>query len=223
MDIYREPCPHRIITDLGGAFAMGAIGGTIYHFIRGAYGAPHGERFSTALYAVRSKAPFTGGSFAVWGGLFSTFDCSLAYLRKREDPFNSIGSGAITGGILAARLGWRMSLKSALFGGFLLALIEGVAFVLSRQSMETNIISDLDEEEEALLKPPNPVWTKFKSIFNVKQKEEQKYDPGLDEREKLFVDDQDVDQLTNLRNAPKTKYDDDDHWNSESHDNYDEK
>lgn len=43
------------------------------------------------------------GNFAVWGGLFSTFDCCLMGLRGKEDPFNSIGSGAITGAVLAAR------------------------------------------------------------------------------------------------------------------------
>ena len=43
------------------------------------------------------------GNFAVWGGLYSTFDCVLIGIRKKEDPWNSIGSGAITGGVLAAR------------------------------------------------------------------------------------------------------------------------
>ncbi len=43
------------------------------------------------------------GQFAVWGLLFSTFDCSLAAIRRKEDPWNAIGSGAITGGLLAIR------------------------------------------------------------------------------------------------------------------------
>ena len=46
-----------------------------------------------------------GGNFAVWGCMFSTIDCSLVYLRQKEDPWNSISSGAITAGILAARNG----------------------------------------------------------------------------------------------------------------------
>ena len=46
---------------------------------------------------------FTLGSFAVWGGLFSTIDCGLVRLRGKEDPWNSITSGAMTGAILAAR------------------------------------------------------------------------------------------------------------------------
>ena len=46
---------------------------------------------------------FITGNFAVWGGLFSTFDCCLMGIRGKEDPWNSIGSGAITGAVLAAR------------------------------------------------------------------------------------------------------------------------
>lgn len=54
---------------------------------------------------VKYRAPITAGSFAVWGGLFSTIDCTLVHLRKKEDPWNSIISGAAAGGILAARRG----------------------------------------------------------------------------------------------------------------------
>ena len=43
------------------------------------------------------------GNFAVWGGLYSTFDCALISIRDKEDPWNSICSGAITGAVLAAR------------------------------------------------------------------------------------------------------------------------
>ncbi len=43
------------------------------------------------------------GNFAVWGGLFSAIDCGLIYVRKKEDPWNSIVSGAATGAILSVR------------------------------------------------------------------------------------------------------------------------
>ena len=33
--------------------------------------------------AVRREAPRIGGSFAVWGGLFSTFDCTLVAVRRK--------------------------------------------------------------------------------------------------------------------------------------------
>ena len=43
-----------------------------------------------ALQSVRREAPKIGGSFAVWGGLFSTFDCSFVALRKKVRPADSL-------------------------------------------------------------------------------------------------------------------------------------
>ncbi|CAG0926253.1 unnamed protein product, partial [Notodromas monacha] len=63
------------------------------------------RRLLGSLLAVKERAPIIGGSFAIWGGMFTTLDCSLAHLRGKEDPWNSIMSGAATGGILAARNG----------------------------------------------------------------------------------------------------------------------
>ncbi|KAK1274947.1 Mitochondrial import inner membrane translocase subunit TIM17-2 [Acorus gramineus] len=128
----REPCPDRILDDCGGAFAMGAVGGSIFHFLKGSYHSPHGERLIGGSQAVRMNAPRIGGSFAVWGGLFSTFDCSMVYLRQKEDPWNSIIAGAATGGFLQMRQGLGPSARSAAFGGVILALIEGAGIMLNR-------------------------------------------------------------------------------------------
>jgi hypothetical protein len=38
--VEREPCPKRIFSDLGGAFAMGAIGGSLFQTFKGAKNAP---------------------------------------------------------------------------------------------------------------------------------------------------------------------------------------
>ena len=46
---------------------------------------------------------FIKGNFGVWGGMFSTFDCTLIYIRGKEDPWSAIASGAITSGLLTAR------------------------------------------------------------------------------------------------------------------------
>ncbi|CAL7952293.1 unnamed protein product [Xylocopa violacea] len=134
----REPCPWRIIDDCGGAFTMGAIGGAVFQGIRGFRHAPSGikRRLMGSLMSVKQKAPMVAGNFAVWGGMFSTIDCSLTHIRKKEDPWNSIISGATTGGILAARNGLPAILGSALIGGTLLALIEGAGVILTRLSAE---------------------------------------------------------------------------------------
>ena len=64
------------------------------------------------------------------------FDCSLVAIRAKEDPWNSIVSGAATGGVLAARGGWRAASKSAAVGGVLLAMIEGLQIFLTKMLSE---------------------------------------------------------------------------------------
>lgn len=111
---------------------MGAVGGSVFHLIKGIYNSPKGERILGGTQAVRLNAPRIGGSFAVWGGLFSAFDCSMVYVRQKEDPWNSIIAGAATGGFLQMRQGPRAATRSAIFGGVLLALIEGAGIMLNR-------------------------------------------------------------------------------------------
>ncbi|XP_036160363.1 mitochondrial import inner membrane translocase subunit Tim17-B isoform X2 [Myotis myotis] len=89
----------------------------------------------------RTPAPWRStlgspGSFAVWGGLFSTIDCGLVRVRGKEDPWNSITSGALTGAVLAARSGPLAMMGSAMMGGILLALIEGVGILLTRYTAQ---------------------------------------------------------------------------------------
>lgn len=84
---------------------MGTVGGSIFHGIKGFRNAPSGykHRFAGSLISVRQKATLTGAGFAAWGGMFSVVDCSLAHIRKKEDAWNSVGSGFITGGLLQIR------------------------------------------------------------------------------------------------------------------------
>ncbi|KAI8052155.1 Tim17/Tim22/Tim23/Pmp24 family-domain-containing protein [Syncephalis plumigaleata] len=137
-DHSRDPCPWVILNDMGGAFVMGAIGGGIWHSIKGAKNAPRGERLYGSISAVRARAPVLGGNFAVWGGLFSTFDCGMRGIRQKEDAWNSIISGALTGGVLAARGGTKPMLISAAFGGIFLGVIEGVSLVIGRMFTPEN-------------------------------------------------------------------------------------
>lgn len=44
MEHQREPCPDRIVDDIGGAFAMGAVGGGIWHLVKGLKNSPSGFR-----------------------------------------------------------------------------------------------------------------------------------------------------------------------------------
>ena len=62
-----------------------------------------GERFVGAISSVKARAPVTGGNFGIWGGMFSTFDCAVKGWRQKEDAWNAIISGFMTGGCLALR------------------------------------------------------------------------------------------------------------------------
>jgi len=139
MDEYsREPCPWRIVDDAGGAFSMGCIGGGLFLGIKGFKNAPVGfrRRLVGSFISIRERAPVIGGNFAAWGGMFSTIDCCLVKIRGKEDPWNSITSGAATGAILAVRQGVGGMVGSAIIGGLILALIEGVSIMMTRLSAE---------------------------------------------------------------------------------------
>ena len=133
MESGREPCPYRIIDDVGSAFLIGAVGGSIWHGIKGAKNSPRGERIYGSITGIKSRAPVLGGQFASWGGLFSCFDCTLVAIRGKEDPINSIAAGGLTGGLLAARAGAAAAGKSAAVGSILLGLIEGLQILIQKQ------------------------------------------------------------------------------------------
>lgn len=123
----RQPCPIRVVEDCGCAFLMGSIGGSLFQYMRGFRNAPAGllRSLRGGVDAVKMRAPQMAGNFALWGATFSCVDCSMTYIRQREDTWNSIASGAATGGILAARNGIKAMGNGALVGGMVLALIEG--------------------------------------------------------------------------------------------------
>lgn len=64
--------------------------------------------------------------------MFSAFDCTCIWWRRKEDPWNPIIAGAMTGAVLAGRGGPGAMAKNAVFGGLFLAVIEGVGIVFHR-------------------------------------------------------------------------------------------
>lgn len=90
------------------------------------------------MAAVKARAPVLGGNFGVWGGLFSTFDCSVKAVRRKEDPYNAIIAGFFTGGALAVRSGVKAARNSAIGCACLLAVFEGVGIAINRVFAEQN-------------------------------------------------------------------------------------
>jgi len=130
---------------------MGAIGGAVWHGVKGFRNSPMGERRIGALTSIKARAPVLGGNFGVWGGLFSTFDCAVKGVRKKEDPYNAIIAGFMTGGALAVRGGWKAARNSAITCGCLLAVIEGVGIAFQRMMAEN---TRLDLPPPTMQPPP---------------------------------------------------------------------
>ncbi|KZP32180.1 Tim17-domain-containing protein [Athelia psychrophila] len=128
-DHQRDPCPWSVVSDAGSAFAMGAIGGGIWHGVKGAKNTPRGERMRGAISSIKARAPATGGNFGVFGALWSAFDCAVAEWRQTEDPWNAIVAGALTGGSLGLRSGPRLALASAVSSGLVIGVLEGAGVV----------------------------------------------------------------------------------------------
>ena len=55
VDHKREPCPDRILDDVGGAFGMGAVGGGIWHALKGAKNSPGGARLRGSFEVQRAR------------------------------------------------------------------------------------------------------------------------------------------------------------------------
>jgi len=115
---------------------MGAIGGAVWHGVKGFRNSPYGERRIGAITAMKARAPVLGGNFGVWGGLFSSFDCAVKGVRKKEDPWNAIIAGFFTGGALAVRGGAKQMRNGAIGCAILLAVIEGVGIGFQRWMAE---------------------------------------------------------------------------------------
>jgi import inner membrane translocase subunit TIM17 len=106
------------------------------------------------MSSIKARAPVTGGNFGIFGGMFMTFDCVVKGYRQKEDAWNSIISGFMTGGCLAARSscfcsqeklepslisflgGPRASLQMAVASGILLGVFEGIGVLMNRMFSE---------------------------------------------------------------------------------------
>lgn len=83
------------------------------------------------MSSIIQRAPIVAGGFALWSTVFSSIDCSLVYVRKKEDPWNSIISGAATGGILTVKRGIPTMVGSVIVGGVIFAVLEGIGIIMT--------------------------------------------------------------------------------------------
>lgn len=149
----------------------------------GAWNSPRRMKIRGGLTHVRNRAPFLGGTlviltfshqyaigtFAMWGGCFSSVDCLMIWYRQKDDPWNAVISGFVTGGMLAIRGGANVAFKNALMGGVILGLIEGISIIIQavamrRQHMMMMHAMKMEREmqkQQALVNNSDPWEVKF--------------------------------------------------------------
>ncbi len=76
-------------------------------------------------------------------------------IRKKEDPYNAIIAGFMTGGSLAIRGGFKAARNSAIGCACLLAVIEGVGIGFQRMMAENTRLEVRIHERQNLSQPTN--------------------------------------------------------------------
>ncbi|KAH7334059.1 mitochondrial import inner membrane translocase subunit [Rhizoctonia solani] len=139
-DHSRDPCPYVILHEAGAGFVAGAVGGGIWHGIKGARRAPKGllNRLEGATHSIKARSPVIAGNFGAWTGLLYTFDCAITGYRQKDDIWNRVFSGIGVGGCLSARGGPRSALSGAFVGGVLIGVFECAGVVFTRYLADGN-------------------------------------------------------------------------------------
>lgn len=136
------PFPGRMFYDVGDSFITGCSIGSMWYFLKGAYFALPKERIKGGLHLVRAKATGLGGSFASWSFFYSLSHCTSSYIRKKNDPLNSIIAGFSTGFILSIRSGIKSAIKNGLTGCFVLTTIETLVMLSQQYQRRILIIQE---------------------------------------------------------------------------------
>lgn len=72
----RDPCPHRIVGDVGGAFAFGLGGGGIWHSVKGFRNSPKGQGTQGAIKAVMVSDKKSESELACFAAVRTNLQCN---------------------------------------------------------------------------------------------------------------------------------------------------
>ncbi|KAF2582805.1 hypothetical protein F2Q68_00001542 [Brassica cretica] len=157
----REPCPDRILDDIGGAFGMGAVGGSAFHFLKGTYNSPKGSRFLGGKQAVAMNAPRLGGSAATGG-----------FLSMRQGPNAAVRSALVGGVLLALIEGAGIALNKMMAEPQHMQMEEGMAGMPGMQQQQQQQMPNQGQP------PENTASSWFGGLFGKKNEEPQQTSSG---------------------------------------------
>ena len=140
----------------------------------GMWYSPRKERLFGGVMLLKKRAPVLGGSFALWGGLFSMTDCLLIYFRQKEDYINPVIAGFVTGGILAIRAGTRIAFRNAVFGGLILGCIQMVEIVMLKWQARAAITQSVQMQEDEYMKQTEMILDMQKGIISYSEAKKKK-------------------------------------------------
>ena len=95
-------------------------------------------------------------------GLFGTFQCVLVHITHRDTHLNQAIAGALTGGLINIRGGWKYSLRGAIGGGVFIGIFNIMEIFMMRTQIQAEMsqrhlmyrMAILDQLEQAKIINP---------------------------------------------------------------------
>ena len=148
-DHTRDPCPIVILNDFGGAFAMGVIGGCVWHGIKVS---------EIHLMVKEDMVPFQQLKLElqllevilVFGVVYFLLLIVLLKPLEKRRCLECSYSWVFTGGALAIRGGWKHTRNSAITCACLLGVFEGVGMMMQRLQAQPTMAPVYPEEAPKL-------------------------------------------------------------------------
>jgi import inner membrane translocase subunit TIM17 len=128
------------VDDLGQGFGLGLILGSMWNFMKGVYISPAKERIRGGILLAKRRAPITGGNFASWMGLFGFWQCSLLYATGQDSHANQILAGALTGGMVNLRGGWKYAQRGFFSGALFIGVFNMIEVLVTKKMLRQEVL-----------------------------------------------------------------------------------
>ncbi|TPX69127.1 hypothetical protein SpCBS45565_g02655 [Spizellomyces sp. 'palustris'] len=106
-----ESCPAKVVLSGGAGFALGGAFGMFMSSVDWGMNTEEFQKMSTkqqikvTLKDMGNRSYSSAKNFAVVGAVFAGTECLIETYRAKNDLWNGVSAGCITGGVLAAKAG----------------------------------------------------------------------------------------------------------------------